>query len=183
MLKWGYNRGGRGQWRVRAMIFPNPLTSTRSYPLFYAFLFAVGSEQKSNKVYLLQRGRISAFTATDEGQLKRLFSCSHGAVVNDECVFLDLPTAHSTVFICLLPLCWYPSLFVTYSFDAFMHTFILNDTPNVQSASCSHCSILLTVALFWPDAIHRVLRWPQKTVRFSSSPSRSCGRWRAWLRS
>ena len=48
-------------------------------------------------LYLLQRGRVTSWTATDDGQLRRVRSMRQGAVINDECIFVDLPVAHSCV--------------------------------------------------------------------------------------
>ena len=51
----------------------------------------------NHALYLLQRGRVTSWTSTDDGQLRRVRSMRQGAVINDECMFVDLPVAHSCV--------------------------------------------------------------------------------------
>jgi MFS superfamily sulfate permease-like transporter/CRP-like cAMP-binding protein/Ca2+-binding EF-hand superfamily protein len=51
----------------------------------------------NNTLYLLQRGRVTSWTASDDGSLRRVRSMRQGAVINDECMFVDLPVAHSCV--------------------------------------------------------------------------------------
>ena len=53
----------------------------------------------NNNIFLLQRGKVTSFTILDDDArtVKRLRTCTHGAVINDECLFHDLPCAHSTV--------------------------------------------------------------------------------------
>ena len=46
---------------------------------------------------MLQRGRVTSFTATDDGEVKRIPTVTKGAVINDECIFLNLPVTHTVV--------------------------------------------------------------------------------------
>ena len=52
--------------------------------------------QVNHTLYLLQRGKVTAYTAQN-GTVKRVNTITRGAVMNDECLFLDLPVAHSAV--------------------------------------------------------------------------------------
>ena len=43
--------------------------------------------EKIDTVFLLQRGRVTSYTATDDGQVRRIQTITKGAVINDECIF------------------------------------------------------------------------------------------------
>jgi SulP family sulfate permease len=53
--------------------------------------------EKNQTIFLLQRGRVTSFTATDDGDVKRIQTVTKGAVINDECIFLNLPVTHTVV--------------------------------------------------------------------------------------
>ena len=53
--------------------------------------------EKIDTVFLLQRGRVTSYTATDDGQVRRIQTITKGAVINDECIFLNLPVTHTVV--------------------------------------------------------------------------------------
>jgi CRP-like cAMP-binding protein/Ca2+-binding EF-hand superfamily protein len=59
----------------------------------------------NHTLYLLQRGRVTTFRASDNdgtttggsGIIQRIHTMSRGAFVNEECLFMDVPVQHSTV--------------------------------------------------------------------------------------
>jgi sulfate permease, SulP family len=53
--------------------------------------------EMNSSIFILQTGRVTSYTAQDSGVVQRIQTVSKGAVVNDACIFLNLPVSHSIV--------------------------------------------------------------------------------------
>jgi CRP-like cAMP-binding protein len=64
---------------------------------FEAGSFVCKEGEKNHTLYVLQHGRVSSYATQADDSVKRLHTMTRGAFMNDECLFLDLPVAHSAV--------------------------------------------------------------------------------------
>lgn len=53
--------------------------------------------EQNDKLYVLQRGRLSSYMELANGERTRLHTMTRGACVNEDSLFLDMPTSHTMI--------------------------------------------------------------------------------------